>query len=464
MEKLNFKYMAAAVLAVFVSMFCVKIDAYYDKGPVKISLGDTSVSIREGESVSVSVEVIPSQEEQLPGCGMAQCPQECGEGCVDENGQCQCSGLEYQTYYAAVTAASNNASIAEAEYLGGMISIRGISPGEAAVTVTGGMRQYTDSSEEIRVTVTSVQSQAPVMNDEPQKPIETDSDSTVNNSSGEDQKEDSGKGRERNAEAETEKSRPDQEKNTPLEKSSESIPGAGGAIEKDDASHTIAEDDAEETEKTAAGVEDDSNAAQDNICQSHTRLDTPMGTVYLIELTGQTDIEKELNSIKGKDITATFQKKDSNGNVLYSWSFNGLDIKDSRDIDMSVSVSDTPWAGKSPKARNPLYISFAYDGELPGKSTVHLKTYDRYEEESLLYLYRCNKNSGDVTLASEGIKVQNGYAAIEIDHCSYYMLSAQPVGGAADISAIMIVLLAAALIAGAAAAIFIIKRKSTGRN
>ena len=63
--------------------------AYFNRGAVQISLSQTSISIDKGASASVSVTIDPIKEDQLPGCGMAECPQTCGSsGCLNENGEC----------------------------------------------------------------------------------------------------------------------------------------------------------------------------------------------------------------------------------------------------------------------------------------------------------------------------------------------------------------------------------------
>lgn len=135
-------------------MTCVDSFAYFQRGNVNVYVGRSSVSLTQGSSVSVSVSFSPSSSRQLPGCGMAECPQICGEkNCLDANGECMCAGTTYQTYYPSASVYSSNTSVATASYSGGAIYIRGVSPGTATVTVNASMRQYTGTSASIYVTV-----------------------------------------------------------------------------------------------------------------------------------------------------------------------------------------------------------------------------------------------------------------------------------------------------------------------
>ena len=89
------------LIGLIIGSWSMTAHAYFDRGPVEVSLGHSSVSLKEGESVSVSVKLSPSSSRQLPGCGMPECPQICGEKeCLDSKGECTCAGTTYHTYHA----------------------------------------------------------------------------------------------------------------------------------------------------------------------------------------------------------------------------------------------------------------------------------------------------------------------------------------------------------------------------
>ena len=144
----------ALVMAITGVMTCADSFAYFQRGSVNVYAGRGSVSVTQGSSASVSISFSPSSSRQLPGCGMAECPQICGEkDCLDANGECKCAGTVYQTYYPTASVSSSNTSVATASYRGGALYINGISPGSATITVRASLRQFSSTSTSINVTV-----------------------------------------------------------------------------------------------------------------------------------------------------------------------------------------------------------------------------------------------------------------------------------------------------------------------
>ena len=144
----------ALVMAITGVMTCADSFAYFQRGSVNVYAGRGSVSVTQGSSASVSISFSPSSSRQLPGCGMAECPQICGEkDCLDANGECKCAGTVYQTYYPTASVSSSNTSVATASYSGGVLYINGISPGSATITVRASLRQFSSTSTSINVTV-----------------------------------------------------------------------------------------------------------------------------------------------------------------------------------------------------------------------------------------------------------------------------------------------------------------------
>ena len=165
--------------------------AYFDRGPVSVSLGQKSVTLKEGESVNISVKLSPSSSEQLPGCGMPECPQSCGEKeCLDANGECTCAGTEYQTYYATADVSSSNTSVATASYSSGNLHVKGIGSGTATITVTAMLRQFTSETTTLTVTVqkketsSSNQSSGETASESQKDTIEKETDSKKTETSG----------------------------------------------------------------------------------------------------------------------------------------------------------------------------------------------------------------------------------------------------------------------------------------
>ncbi|MCD8221941.1 MAG: hypothetical protein LUD07_07095, partial [Clostridiales bacterium] len=149
--------LAVCIAAVFVIIQCSDVAyAYFNRGTVTMTLGKSSVSVAEGSSESFSVAFSPASDDQLPGCGMAECPQICGDKeCLDENYNCCCAGTTYSTYYAFATVTSSNTSVATASYDNGVVTVTGVGTGTATITLEASLRQYTSSTKTVDVTVTA---------------------------------------------------------------------------------------------------------------------------------------------------------------------------------------------------------------------------------------------------------------------------------------------------------------------
>ncbi len=79
--KKKMRFLALICAAVLVQcLLAAPSFAYFNRGTVSLQLGQSAVSVAAGRSVSVSAAVDPIKEQQLPGCGMPECPQSCGYG------------------------------------------------------------------------------------------------------------------------------------------------------------------------------------------------------------------------------------------------------------------------------------------------------------------------------------------------------------------------------------------------
>lgn len=147
---------AASVVLAFalaLSMAPAAAFAYFDRGPVEVSLGTENLEVATGQVASTTVTITPASEDQTEGCGMPKCPQGCSSSCCDENGQCGCAGKEYKTYYPAAQATSSNAAVAVATYSAGSLTVYAKQAGEATITVRASLRQHTDAQTTLTVKV-----------------------------------------------------------------------------------------------------------------------------------------------------------------------------------------------------------------------------------------------------------------------------------------------------------------------
>ncbi len=156
--KLGKRAQAFAAIAAAAILACALVPAsafaYFNRGAVEVSLGAAAIEVAAGQTGSVTMAFTPASDEQTEGCGMPKCPQGCSESCCDANGQCQCAGKEYSTYYPSAQASSSNAAVAVAVCNGQTLTVYAKQAGEADITVRASLRQHTDGEATLHVTVT----------------------------------------------------------------------------------------------------------------------------------------------------------------------------------------------------------------------------------------------------------------------------------------------------------------------
>lgn len=348
--------------------------AYYNRGKVTLTLGTNSVSIKRNEKITISAVMDPASRTGLKGCGDPGCPQTCGGMCGDEvTGECHCAGDEKITRHAIANVESSNAFVAKAKYSQstGLITITGLNPGTAEIKVTGTLWQYTDSAPQ---TITVSVSNSEYANNSTNNSATTPSSKNVSNNS-------------RNHTT-TVNSKP---------------------------STTIKSNKAS-TKKTAPNTK--------KIANNYTTKGK-MGLIDIVGLTSTMVNKDTFQNIEGQNRKITFQKKDTSNNILYSWTFNGKDIKNPTDIDMGIEFPDTASSDIKPvkNLKNPLSVFFNYHGELPGKATIYVNVSNKYSNGTILSLYYYNEKIDKLELINNNVKVQGGYASFNISHCSKYFLS-----------------------------------------
>lgn len=171
MRKKVIKVITAVMAVMLILLFhVVPAAAYYNRGQITVSCGTGSVSLEAAQETYVSVSVSPSEDSHPPGCGMPECPDSCDVGCMDENGNCICAGSDYQTYYTDVSVTSSNSAVAVGSYWGGTLVITGISPGEATLTLTGTLVEWTSGAASVNVSVSAPAQPEPDPDPQPQQP------------------------------------------------------------------------------------------------------------------------------------------------------------------------------------------------------------------------------------------------------------------------------------------------------
>lgn len=383
--------------------------AYYNRGKVALTIGTNNVSVSKGGNINVTISMNPASRTGIQGCGSPTCPQGCGGLCGDAvTGECHCDNDYEITKKAVAVVQSSNSMVATATYSqdSNVVTITGLNNGTAQIKVTGTLWQYTDSDPQIiNVTVTGSSS----------------SNTTSNSSSGSSQTPSSGS----SSSASLDSSSTTSSATTATVANNASINASASTKAANSANNTA--NNAVAANNTATANNTASNSASNSADSSGTyTINGHLGEIDIITLgtakTGKSEFEK----IKGQNKKVTFQKMGDNGNVLYSWTFNGKDIKVPADINMTIDFPEISSAEASiiKNLKNPFYLSFVHSGSLPGKATIYTNVGSNYNNGDILSLYYYNKSTNKLELVASNLKVDGGYVSFGINHCSEYFLTA----------------------------------------
>lgn len=353
--------------------------AYFAKPAVGVYLGASSVSLTPGQSSTIGVSVDMWSEEQLPGCGMSQCPQGCGNlqnpntgvvgGCLSSDGWCTCSGTSYSTEYTQLSVSSSNPSVARASVSGGALYIDAYSAGSATITVYSSLAKHVEGSTSLVVYVSD------------SAPTPTPSDSSSSSSAG------SGSG------------------------------GSGGAVSVTAVGGTSA------TAAAAAAAE--ASGSESEVVE----MEAEDGSkTIVVQAKDASTAAEELGKIVGTNGTVTFWSGGTLGSPAISWTFKGEDLAEGVDlnVDPTVSVSKR---GTGDVAKlmadvdKSIVMDFAHSGALPAKAEVFVRASDVFVDGDELSLFTYNEETKKFERVQDGVKVSDGYATFTIDHCSVWALS-----------------------------------------
>ena len=396
--------------------------AYFNRGTVGISTGQKEVSVTAGSSTTVSVSLSPASDQQTEGCGMAECPQICGEKeCLDANGQCTCNGTEYKTYTTSVAVSSSNTSVATASYSNGTLSIRGVSEGTAVLNLTASLRQFSSGSTSVTVHVSKGSSGSGGGGSSSTGGSSTggssgsssSSGSTAGGSSSGNTGGGSGSGVQR--------------------PSGGSSAGGGGNAGSSTGGGVTANRVTGEDAQTPTGENGMPAETPDQAASQVTTMNSDRGMITFVPISAGETGADDLAAIQGKQEYVDFQQKDEAGNIVYAWEFLGTDIKNVFDMDFGIQTGTEPFDGCDIfDGQQALYLSFAHDGELPGKASVFLKVPAEMEDGSQWYLYYYDEKTGGAEKVAEALTVENGYVTLELTHCSDYVLCGEEIAAAED--------------------------------
>lgn len=392
----RFAALAAALLLACGLCFPAQAFAYFSKPAVGVYLGAGSVSLTAGQSTTVSVSVDMWSEQQLPGCGMAECPQACSGlvnpdtgvlgGCLNADGWCTCAGTTYSTYYTQLSVMSSNPSVARATVSGSSLSIQAYSAGSATLTVYSSLSKHQEGSASMTVNV-SAASSAGSGGSAP-----TGSGSTSPGS---------GTGSAASGSAGA--------------ASGSGSTGGGVSVSAAGTSATAA---------AAAAVEASGGEEREVV-----EIEAEDGTKTLVvEAKDAKTAEESLREVAGTEGTVTFWSGGTLESPSISWTFNGVDLDPEGDLsfDPTVVVNSSGTgdvAALLGDVDDAIVMDFAFSGQLPAPAQVYVRASGVYDDGAVVDLYSYDPDAQCFQSEQEGIEVQDSYAVFTLEHCSVWALS-----------------------------------------
>lgn len=140
---------------------------------------------------------------------------------------------------------------------------------------------------------------------------------------------------------------------------------------------------------------------------------------------GINNVSASNNLIKLENKDKVIFVSDDKGELSYSWLFDKEEYNlNEFDFDLGISFNyNKNIASLMKEEVDAKYISFNYHGNLPSSANVKVPINDKFQDGDRLNLYYYNEDKNKIELVSSGIKAINGFATIEITHCSDYFLT-----------------------------------------
>lgn len=140
---------------------------------------------------------------------------------------------------------------------------------------------------------------------------------------------------------------------------------------------------------------------------------------------GINNVNASNNLIKLENKDKVIFVSDDKGELSYSWLFDKEEYNlNEFDFDLGISFNyNKNIASLMKEEVDAKYISFNYHGNLPSSARVKVPINDKFKDGDRLNLYYYNEDKNKIELVSSGIKAINGFATIEITHCSDYFLT-----------------------------------------
>lgn len=145
-----------------------------------------------------------------------------------------------------------------------------------------------------------------------------------------------------------------------------------------------------------------------------------------VSINSDANINKELlEKIKDNKKTIKFNYYDENKKLIYSWTVNGKEIKDTNQITTSILFNTDKEKDiyKVSNYADGMYINFKHSGELPKGTKIKLYVGDKFENKNIVNVYYYNSKEQKLEYIENNLEVKEGYIEFSIEHCSDYFVT-----------------------------------------
>jgi hypothetical protein len=147
-----------------------------------------------------------------------------------------------------------------------------------------------------------------------------------------------------------------------------------------------------------------------------------------IEITSKdpTSLSKEIwNELAATDKLYTFNIRNGANETLYMWLFDGSKISANDWINFEVifNSDNREQIRKLLNYRESILLNLAHSGEISDSIKLRINVSSEYKDESVLYLYYFDAQSGKLEDKSKEFVVKEGFVELDIDHASQYVLT-----------------------------------------
>ena len=451
-RKLYSGIISAFVLTAAALLPCTAAYAYFDQGPVGVSLGTYDVTLEAGQSAGVTVSFSPASSDQLPGCGMAECPQACDGlenpqtgvvgGCLNADGWCTCAGTMYSTVQTSVSVSSSNPSVARASWAGGVLSISGYRAGTVTLSISASLAKHESAQAHVSVEVVAASSNGGGSEARPDAggvsasqgrdgaAAATDSAAQAVVAAGGDRAGDAAVPANAGSAAQRAGS------GSASATNGASTTGNGSATSSTNAGTAAAVSATAAVQSTSPAVNVGAGDGAQQASADVARIGSRDGETVILARAGtdgSADLLKEAAASGGRvtfwsggtsdspDVSVTYYGKDLDANAVPD------------DFDSSVKASKKgsgTMAELLADAERSVVVEFGAKGVLPAKAEVYVRTSAVFDEGTTLGLYEVAEDGASLKLVSDGIVPKDAYASFKVEEAKVYALGSEGLAGA----------------------------------